>query len=199
MLLQWKAELATETDPQKRAELQASIDKFESAGIQALEETQEIALASKTFEESRAGGQSIQGYSQSQDGNRFLQIVNNPEMNEYRVLYTREQTGFAADHGTYWEESERNNMSKIGLEPEIVSSLPLSITAEQAQETAAQALQALGLGEMTLTCCSEVWGGTFIGNGVVQGRHAYRLEYVRQVGGVPVTYSEFGIETGLVY
>ena len=196
MLMRFKAELAAETDPQKRAQLQASIDKFEKAGITASDGTKKIAPASKVFTESKLGGQRIEGYSKTQDSYRFLQIVNNPDMNEYRVLYTSEQNGFAADHGTYYDEYSKSNMNKMGFNPEEVSRLPLSVTAEQARYTASQALRELGLKDMTLAYCSEVWGGTFIENGVAQGRHAYSLEYVRQVNGVPITYSEFGIETG---
>ncbi len=199
LLLRFKADLANETDPEKRAQLQASIEKFEKAGVTIPDGPQEIIPASKVFAESKPGGRRIEGYSETQGNKIFIKIVNNPEMNEYRVLYTQEQIDFAVDRGTYWEEAEISHVSNIGLDAETMSRLPLSITAEQAQKTAAQALGAMGIEEMTLAYCTEVWGGGYIRNDIAQGRHAFRLEYVRQAGGVPITYSEFGIETGALY
>ena len=198
MLMLFQAQLAAETDPEKRAQLQASIDKIKMAGIDA-EGGQDIVPASKVFSERKPSGMCIEGYSETLDGNRYLQIVNNSDMNEYHTLYTSERTGYSTQPGTYWDEHTFGNMSKIGLDPETVSHMPLSITAEHAKEIAAQALCELGLEEMTLAFCGEVWGGTFITGGVVQGRHAFRLEYVRQVGGVPITYSELGIESGALF
>jgi hypothetical protein len=192
LLLQFKANLAQETDADKRAQLEQSIAKFESAGITVPDEPEAVLPASRMFEPRKEGGECISGYLRDGEGKCFLSIVNSIEDNENTVLYTREQKGYAVCQGTYWYAQQFECVDKIGLDPETVSATPLSLTAEEAKATAADTLIALGISDMTLAVCEEVWGGTTLKGGLeaMQGRHAYTLKYVRAVGGIPVTYTE---------
>jgi hypothetical protein len=199
-LILFKSELAKETDPEKRAYLEQSIRKFESAGIRVPDKPEEVVPASKMFESQESGGEQIAGYAHDDNGNYFLCIFNNLKENKNIVLYTKEQKGFSATKGTYWYEWRKGNVSKIGLDDAAVGKMTLAITKENAQKMAADALLALGIDNMTLSCCEEVWGGTLIKGGVepLQGRHAYQLEYVRIVNGVPITYTDTQADIGYV-
>ncbi len=191
-LLHFKAMLAQESDPEKRAQLEQSITKFESAGITVPDEPEAVLPASRTFEPREEGGERIVGYFSDGEDKCFLSIINNIAENENTVLYTREHNGYAISEGTYWYAQQFDSVDKIGLDPETVGATPLSLSPEEAKATAADALSALGISNMTLAVCEEVWGGTTLKGGVevMQGRHAYMLKYVRVVGGIPVTYTE---------
>jgi uncharacterized protein YcfL len=192
MLMQFKTELAKETDPEKRAQLEQSIEKFESAGIIIPDEPQEVTSASKMFGQRAEGGEHIAGYARDGDNNCFLSIVNNIAENENIVLYTKEQKGFATHEGLYWYEWQKAGVEKMGLDPNVVGQMSLSITQEEAQKTAQDTLTALGIEDMKLAVCEEVWGGISLEGGItdLQGRHAYQLKYVRVVSGIPITYTD---------
>ena len=198
MLLHWKAALAKETDPAKRAQLQANINKIESSGVKVPDEAQKTAPASGVFTENKPTGQAIRGYSEKDGGKRFLEIINNPVQNEYRVLFTKEKDGYATGEGIYYYDWEKDNVEKVGLDPAQVKQLPLSLSAEKAQESCAEALKALDIRDMALYSCDEVWGGTSLKGGVAdhQARRAYQLEYVRLINGVPINRTDNGIEAG---
>lgn len=198
-LIKFKAELAKEKDPAKRAELQASIDKFESAGIKVTE-PQPVQPAARTFAPSSADGDYIKGVFSDGTNDYYLQINNNSLQDGCRVLYTREQKGYAKKEGTYYYEWEKEYMSKSGLDAGAVARMKLSLTGEGAQQKAKEVLTAMGLDSMVLSTCEEVWGGTSLEGGIAQsqGRHAYQLEYVRSVNGVPITRADNDISANLM-
>ena len=192
MLMDFQAQLVKETDPNRRAELEYSIKKFEKGGVTVPDEPEEVLPALKTFEAVDSGGEQIAGYAKDEENNIFLSIVNNPAINENCALYTKEKKGFSENRGIYWYQERMSSVDKIGLDPNVVGALPLSITKEEAQKTAQETLAALGINNMVLAVCDEVWGGAFIKGGVEQkaAHHAYQLKYVRTVGGVPITYTD---------
>lgn len=201
MLMLFKAELAKETDPEKRAQLEQSIRKFESAGITIPDKPEEVTPASKKFAPRKEGGEHISGYALEGEGKCYLSIVNNIAENKSAVLYTKEQNGFSENAGLYWYEWQKASVEIIGLDPNAVGAMTLSMTGEDARKAAADALAALGIENMTLAAFDEVWGGASPLKGGVaerQGRHAYQLKYVRVVGGIPITCTDNMVNDGYV-
>jgi len=198
ILMNFQVQLATETDPDRRVQLENSIEKFEQAGVTVPDEPEPILPASKTFEALDSGGEQIAGYAKDTDGNIYLKMVNNPALNENCVLYTNEKDGFSESRGTYWGQERIANVNKIGLDSNVVEELPLSTTKEEAQKTAQETLAALGISEMALAVCDEIWGGASVKGGIEQkaAHHAYSLKYVRTVNGIPITYTDRQADKG---
>ena len=199
-LIFWKSELAKETDPQKRADLQASIEKFESAGFTVPDGPQEIEPASRILAHGEQAVSQIFGYSALDGNNRFLNIINNPVDHENTVVYTSEKNGYAMNPGDYYYENMKQNVEKVGFDPATLSQAQLNMTKEAAEAKAQEALLALGIDGMALATIDDVWGGTRLEGGVAesQARHAYKLRYTRSVNGTPTTYTDNKIVGNMV-
>lgn len=199
-LMQWIEELAKETDPDKREEIQRSIDKFKSAGIEVPDKPHEVLSASKVFEQTEQGTAQIEGYAEDGDNHKYLRISNNLAENKNMLLYTCEQKGYAdiGHEASYYPEASKGDLEKLGFDA--AEQMPLAISPEDAKNKAAEALRALNISDMELYSCEEVWGGAFLHGGIVeqQERHAYRLEFVRSVGGALLTYAENNINRSTV-
>ncbi|HHV08998.1 MAG TPA: hypothetical protein GXX75_01815 [Clostridiales bacterium] len=194
-LMQWIEELAMETDPAKGEELRRSIDKFKLAGIEIPDKPHEVLPASKVFKQAKQGVSQITGYAKDKGDHKYLGIVNQLAENKNMLLYTCEQKGYAdiGHEASYYTEASKGDLGKLGLMA--AGQMPLSISPEDARNKAAEALRALNIPDMELYSCEEVWGSAFLQGGVVkqQERHAYRLEFVRSLGGTLLTYAENNI------
>lgn len=199
-LIRFKADLAKETDPEKRAALEQSIKKFESAGIAVPEGPEEAIPALKTFSANTNGGESIEGFSSDDNGNYFLRITNHPAENIHTVLYTKEQNGYATSVGNYWYEWQKANVEKVGLNLQSIEQTEFSLSEDEAKRIALNTLSALHIENMVLANCEKVWGGTTLEGGIInsQGRRAYQLRLVRSVGGALVTYADNDIPEGQI-
>jgi len=193
-LMRWIEELSKETDSAERESIQQSIDKFKSMGIEVPDKPHEVLPASKVFEPTKNGATQIKGYSKDGDNHKFLIIFNNLAENKNMLLYTCEQKGFAdiGHEGSY--STNKTDLNKFGFEA--AQQLPLAISPEDAMRKAEEALSALNISDMKLYSCEEVWGGTFLSGGTVkqQEHHAYRLEFVRSIGGALLTYTKNNID-----
>lgn len=195
-LIQWKAELAQEQDEAKREQLAMNIEKLEEMGI--TETPKKIASVSKAFERDEMGGESIKGISHHNNNYNFIEIINNPAENNYRVFYTKEQKGYAYSEGYYFNEGMKMNFEKGNLDHAKMKQLTLSLTKEEAIEIAADLISQLEIQDMDLSSFEEVYGSATLHGGPVDTheRKAYRLKYVRSINGIPVTYTSNGVETG---
>lgn|GEM_PF-1362176 len=195
-LMQWINELPKITNPAEKEKIQRSIDKFKSAGIKVPDKPHEVLPASKVFKQTENGVAQIKGYSKEGSNHKYLTISNNLAENKNILLYTCEQNGYADSGygGNYFSEAGKVNLEKLELGA--AEKIPLSISPEDAINKAVKALQALKISDMELYSCEEVWGGTFLKGGTVkqQEHHAYRLEFVRNIGGALITYTENKIE-----
>ena len=190
--------LSRETDPDLKAQLQASIDKFESAGIK-VPDANEVLPASKTFAADKASGaETIRGYAGDNDHSHYLSIINASETNIHKVFYSMEKNGYATSSGYYWYEKDIENAEKVGNDPDELRQIPLEITPENAAEQARHVIDALGISDMTLYSCDEVWGGAHLMNGSsdYSMHHGYMVRFVRSVGGIPIIYTESNITEG---
>lgn len=199
-LTQWIEELSKETDPDKREELQQSIDKFKSAGIAVPDKPHEVLPASRVFEQTEQGAAQITGYSKDGENHKYLSILNNLTENKNMLLYTCEQKGYGdiGHEASYYPEASKGDFEKLGLAA--AEQMPLTLSPEDAENKAAEALLALNISDMELSSCEEVWGSTFLQGGTArqQERHAYRLEFVRSFGNTPLTYTENNINRSAV-
>ncbi len=199
-LMQWTEELPKEIDPDKREAIQRSIDKFKSAGIAVPEKPHEILPASKVFEPTEQGAAQITGYSKDGENHKYLSILNHLAKNKNMLLYTCEQKGYAdiGHEANYYPEASKGNLGKLGFEA--AEQMPLTVSPEKVKSKAAEALLALNISDMELYSCEEVWGGAFLHGGMVeqQEHHAYRLEFVRSLGGTLLTYAENNINRSAV-
>lgn len=201
-LMGWMEELARETDPNKREIIQLSIHKFKSAGIVVPDTPHEILPASKVFVPTEQGAAKITGYSRNGENHKYLSILNHLDENKNILLYTCEQKGYAdiGHEANYYSEASKGNLEKLGLGA--AEQVPLTISSEDAKDKATEALQALNISDMQLYSLEEVWGGTFLrsNNGIAkqQEHHAYRLEFVRSLEGVPLTYTKNNINRSMV-
>ncbi len=199
-LMQWIEELPKETDPDKRELIRRSIDKFKSAGIAVPDKPHEILPASKVFEQAEQGAAQITGYSKDGENHKYLSILNNLAENKNLLLYTCEQKGYAdiGHEANYYPEASKGNLGKLGFEA--AEQMSLALSPEDAESKAAEALLALNISDTELNSCEEVWGGAFLHGGIVeqQERHAYRLEFVRNVSGALLTYTENNIDRSAV-
>lgn len=197
-LMHWIEEMSKETDPDKREELQRSIDKFKSAGIAVPDKPHEVLPASKVFEQTEHGAAQIEGYAEDGENHKYLHISNNLPENKNMLLYTCEQRGYAdiGHEGSY--DTSKRNSGKSGFAA--AEQLPLALSPEDAASKAKEALRALNISGMELYSCDEVWGGAFLHGGIVeqQEHHAYRLEFVRSLGGALLTYTENNIDRSTV-
>ncbi|MGE5493681.1 MAG: DUF6034 family protein [Burkholderiales bacterium] len=147
----------------------------------------------KLIEHARAGQLCPQG------GMRSIVAANNEVTNIYTIEYIN-RGDFDADFGLYFSEHEWEDMRNEFASPvehEELKRMDLKITPEEAQQTAERFLAQMGIDYLTCECNEPVVGGSFsyYGDEVRTGNllKAYRLQYVRQVSGVPVTYTN--IET----
>ena len=125
-------------------------------------------------------------------GMSSLFVVNNEESNSYTAVYVS-RGDFDTNFGLYntsdiwYESANANDRAAADLLP------PPSITEQEAKHTAEQFLSNMGLDYLACERSEIVTGGcsTFYGDGALAGNHvkAYRLQYVRQVSGVPITYT----------
>lgn len=198
-LKQFYEELAAETDPSKRAMLQDSIDKFESAGIR-VPQTSEIVPASQVFLPMESGdGEQIKGYSQDNQNSYVLSIQNDSSVNSHTVVYTQSQSGYVEWGGWYFDESRIDSLRKIGgnISPSEARAIQLTITKEDAQEQAARAMSALAIEDMVLYSCDEVWGSVSMKDAEkADARHGYLVRYTRSIAGTPVSYASNEISGG---
>jgi hypothetical protein len=199
-LMQWMEELSKETDPDKQEAIRQDIDKFKSAGIAVPDKPHEILPASKVFEQAAQGATQITGYSRDGENHKYLSITNHLAENKNMLLYTCEQKGYAdiGHEASYYPEAGKGDLEKLGLGA--AEQMPLAISPEDAKNKAVEALQALNISDMELYSCEEVWGGAFLHGGISeqQERHAYRLEFVRSLGGTLLTYAENNINRSAV-
>lgn len=199
-LMQWTEDLSKETDPDKLEAIQRSIDKFKSSGIAVPDKPHEILHASKVFEPTKRGAAQITGYSRDGENHKYLSISNHLAENKNMLLYTCEQKGYAdiGHEANYYPEASKGDLKKLGLDA--AEQMPLAISPEEAKSKAAEALRALNISDMELYSCEEVWGDAFLQGGIVehQERHAYRLEFVRSVGGALLTYAINNIDRSSV-
>jgi predicted small secreted protein len=198
-LLELKEALARETDPAKRAELQASIEKFAPAGITDDGGPEEVKPAAKLFTPEADGGGSIAGYSSDSDAHYYLLIQNNPKDHRYSTFFSKASKGYALGSGMYRYEWDKQFVAKLGIDSAVLET-ELLLSKDAAQQKATDALAAFGLDGMVLSACDEVWGGVFLQGGTAdsQGHHAYKLEYVREIGGVPITRADNDIFEGQI-
>ncbi|WP_062106734.1 DUF6034 family protein [Bacillus niameyensis] len=194
-LIQWKAELAQEKNEAKRDQLAMNIEKLEEMGI--TETPKEVTSVAKTFEQDEMGGESIKGISHHNSNYNYIEIINNPAENNYRVFYSKEQKGYAISEGYYFNEGLKINFEKSGLDSAIMKQLTLSLTKEEAIELATDLISQLGIQDMVLSSFEMVSGSATLQGGPVdtQERKAYRLEYVRSINGIPITFTSNGVET----
>ena len=199
-LMHWTEELSKETDPDRRKSLQRDIDKFKSAGITIPDKPHDILPASKVFEPTKYGAMQIKGYSKDGNNHKYLIISNHLAENKNMVLYTCEQKGYAdiGHEGTYNSAASKSDLKKLGLET--ADQVPLSISPEDARNKAFDALRAMNISNMGLFSCEEVWGEAALSGSIAkrQEHHAYRLEFVRNIGGALLTYTENNINRTLV-
>lgn len=195
-LMNWIEELSKETDPNKRKAIQRSIDKFKSGGIEVPDKPHEVLPASKVFEQTEQGAAQITGYSKDGENHKYLSILNNLAKN--MLLYTCEQRGYAdiGHEGSY--DTSKRDLGKSGFAA--AEQLPLALSPEDATSKAEEALSALNISDMKLYSCEEVWGGVLLHGGIVeqQEHHAYRLQFVRSVGGALLTYTKNNIDRSSV-
>lgn len=199
-LMYWIEQLSKETDPDERRSLQQNIEKFKSAGITVPDKPHEILPASKVFEPTEYGATQIEGYSKDENNYKYLRIFNNLAQNKNMLIYTCEQKGYA-DTGyeaNYYTEANKDALEKLGLRA--AEKIPLAMSQEDAKNKAKEVLRALNISDMDLYSCEEVWGGAYLEGGIAkqQEHHAYRLEFVRSVGGVLATYTTNNINRSSV-
>jgi len=199
-LMYWMEELSKETDPVKRKFLQRDNDKFKSAGITIPDKPHDILPAPKVFEPTEYGAMQIKGYSKYGKNHKYLIISNHLAENKNMVLYTCEQKGYAdiGHEGTYNSAASKSDLKKLGLET--ADQVPLSISPEDARNKAFDALRAMNISNMGLFSCEEVWGEAALSGSIAkrQEHHAYRLEFVRNIGGALMTYTENNINRTFV-
>jgi hypothetical protein len=198
-LFYFKTFLPIETDPEIRARWQKYIDELESAGV-TIGEMEPIKPAAKIFTPHSNGifapYNDIEGYSSDSENKYYLKIENNPDANRFQAFYTKEKEGYARSFGLYGYEWGAY-VEKLGLNPSEVPS-PLLLSKAEAEQQAVDVLTAFGLDEMALFSCEEVWGANFPSlpfsaiesTSLTQSHHAYQLEYVREVNGVPITRAD---------
>lgn len=110
----------------------------------------------------------------------------------HRVTYVNRGDNDTSS-GQYQIESEYNqNEDKDGRAKADALSYP-QITEQQARETADQFLVSIGINDLHCTTIEKVIGGsgTYLGGDIRIGNiiKAYRLQYIRTVNGVPLTYT----------
>jgi hypothetical protein len=134
-----------------------------------------------------------------QGGMRSIAASNNEVTNMYTIEYIN-RGDFDMDFGLYFSGYEWEDMRHAmanAEEQEELKMMAAGITPEEARQTAELFLSQMGIDYLTCERNELVVGGSssHYGDDVRTGNllKAYRLQYMRQVSGVPVTYTN--IET----
>ncbi len=177
------------------------------SGNQLDEINQTIGLYEKLLAEAPEQKDAVEvtGAMQTEDGVAYVHLgqpcetggiaslfVVNSEHSQYAQYLRRGDYDSAA--GMYftpkeWEQSGMDRGRAVAATLEYPS-----ITREQAQEIADNLLTRIGVDYLQCTVVEQVIGGSsseYAGSGTPTGNtiKAYRLQYVRTVGGIPVTYA----------
>ena len=133
-------------------------------------------------------------------GMRSIFVVNNEKSNHYSMEYNNRRD-FEKGFGSYFAEDMWRNEMTFGGGPAMADSLSFpAMTIEQAQDIAEDFLEKIGIDYLVCERWDKVIGGsnTEYAGGIPMGNliKAYRLQYVRQVEGVPVTYTNIETTSG---
>lgn len=178
-----------QTAPDEKEFVEVSGD-FEAQDILRYAEEKRKEYAGKLFNIAHVGQPNPEG------GMRSLFVVNNESRNSYTMQYINRKD-FDMMFGQYYTETiwnEITNNPSKEHDRETANALPSpTISADQAQDIAEQFLEQIGVDYLVCERKDKVIGGSSseYAHGTRTGNllKAYRLQYVRQVGGVPVTYT----------
>ena len=121
-----------------------------------------------------------------------LHVVNNERQNSYWAEYIN-RGDFEPTFGSYYTEELWSKMSKESDRAEADALAFPVITAEEARQIAERFLEQIGVDYLVSERSEKVIGSSSVeyGDGTRSGNliKAYQFQYVRQIDGVPVTYT----------
>lgn len=176
-ILEWQRQLASETDEQRRQEIQGSINKFQMV-LESLPEGEGLVEAPTEFHITLNGVPTISLVSDGSDGKyRRIFIENISSYNMYHLIYSIGQNGYA-DIGNLWNTAIKSDIDYGTDEYGNPDSLPApAITQDQAVEAANGLLSLMGVTDYVYKASAIVFGKI---NGALQ--KAYELSYTRVLG-----------------
>lgn len=173
--------------PEEKEFIEAA-GELKAQDLSGLSEERRREYEGKRFEVVHAGQLNEDG-----KGMHSLFVVNNEKSNSYTAQYINRRD-FDMTTGQYSPESLWREIEDES-ERETVDALPSpTITIDQAQDIAEQFLERVGVDYLACERREEVIGGSSseYADGTRTGNllKAYRLQYVRRAGGVPMTYTD---------
>lgn len=183
-VLELQAQLATETDGQKKQELQQSIQKYQSA-ITDLPQGEGLVETMPEFVENQNGIFGMHLLSDGDDGTyRTFSVLNDTRYNLCQLNYSCNKGKYLDGGFNFYDESiatELKHGREAGGKPEQIANPQMS--AEQAIAIANEQVEKLGLGCYVCSQC-DLKFGCFNGEWI----NAYELVFMRRVNRVPFTY-----------
>jgi|GEM_PF-3830473 hypothetical protein len=140
-----------------------------------------------------------------QGGMRVLHVSNDQVYNAYSVVFIN-RGDYDIFAGQYYAEAawhEREDELANAEEQVTLREMPEpELTPGMAQQTADEFLRQIGVGSLVCAQCEKVIGGSAVvdADGLRAGSlvKAYRLQYVREAAGVPLTYTNVETTSGMV-
>lgn len=128
----------------------------------------------------------------SEGGMHSLWVVNNERQNSYFAQYIN-RGDFESTFGAYYTEELWDEMAKEDERAEADALAFPVMTMEEARQIAERFLEQIGVDYLVCERSEKVIGRSNVeyGDGIRSGNliKAYQFQYVRQVGGVPITYT----------
>lgn len=176
-ILELQRQLASETDEQKRQQIQGSIEKFQMV-LESLPEGAGLVEAPVEFQTILNGVPTISLVSDGSDRkNRRIFVENNASINQYQFIYSIGQNSYA-DIGTLWNCATKSGVEHGTAEYGSPDLLPApTLTQDQAVEAANGMLSLMGVTDYSYKASAIVFGKI---NGSLQ--KAYELSYTRVLG-----------------
>jgi hypothetical protein len=179
----YEQKLKTAPDDKTYTEVSGTL---ETQDISGMSEEKQKEYQGKLFETAHVGQLNRDG------GMRSLFVINNEKSNSYRIQYINRKDYDSTTGMYYAEEQWKQSVHDAGQSEADAMAYP-SMKEDEAKELADQFLTQIGIDYMDCTDVEKVIGGSSseYAGGIRTGNllKAYRLQYVRKVSGVPVTYT----------
>ena len=184
--------LFTETDEERRVELQGSIEKL-TMSMENMPEGEGLVETSAEFRSVSGAFESMFLVSDGGDGQfRTFNVDVNPDLNLFQLRYSIGRNNYA-EIGNLWNIAVNNELNH-GLEeyasPDVLPNL--TVTQKEAVAGADALLLQMGVSDYTFKAVEVVYGSI---NGVLQ--KAFRLHYTRILGNHSFTLASENAEGAL--
>ncbi len=174
-----------ETAPDKKTYKEVS-GELHTQDISGMSKENQAEYEGKLFEVAHAGQLNENG------GMKSLFVVNN-EVSNSSLLQFINRKDYDTTDGMYYSEEQWNQIADDNDQAKVADLTYPTITEDEAVTVTNQFLEQIGINYLNCAYAEKVIGGSNseIAGGIKTGNllKAYRLQYVREVSDVPVTYT----------